>query len=135
MLFLKIKKKKLKNLLLALIFLFLPHFLLHNEVHNACDDQGDDHNLDVLGIFADLLIQLVFGNDGMQIPSHRCKDAMPPAGSNGGEQDKLTIIHTGEPCGDRDQMTDYRHESTCQSGYNTMIVKIFLASVLLPLAF
>ena len=74
------------------IFLFLAHFLLHDEVNDGCYDQSKDDDLDVFCIFADLLIQLIFGHDGVQIPAHSSQHTMPSTSTDGGEEDELTIV-------------------------------------------
>ena len=45
--------------------LFLFHPCLDNKPDDGGNDEGDDDEFDVLGILADLVVQLVFGHDGM----------------------------------------------------------------------
>ena len=57
--------------------------------------KADNNNLNIFGIFGDLVVQLIFRNDGVEIPSKDGQDSVPTTGSNGGEQNEFAIIHLG----------------------------------------
>ena len=109
------------------IFLFLAHFLLHDEVNDGCYDQSKDDDLDVFCVFADLLIQLIFGHDGVQIPAHSSQHAVPSTSTDGREEDELTIVHASQSGRDGYQVTDHWDKAPRQCGCYTMIIEILLA--------
>ena len=53
----------------SLCRLFLLQVSFDDEPDNSGDDQRQDNQFDVLRILADLVVQLILWDDGMQIPS------------------------------------------------------------------
>ena len=60
-------------------------FSLDNEIDYCQNDKSQNNKLDVFGIFADLVVELVLGHNGVQIPSEDGENAVPASSTNRGE--------------------------------------------------
>ena len=106
-------------------FLF-PYIIPDNKPDNSQHDDGYDGVLDVVTIFENLVLQLVFGYNGVKIPSQCCKNDIPTAGTNRCVEQEITEVHLSQPCGNTDEMTNARNESSGDSCQFAMSIEITL---------
>ncbi len=105
----------------------LGEALLYHEIDDGKEDKGDDDPLDVVAVFKNLVVQLLFGDNGVKIPAQTGKDDVPATGTEGGVEQKMTIVHACQSGGDADEMAYAWNESAGDGGQLAVGVEVALA--------
>jgi len=106
----------------------------------AGDEEGDDEDYDgndgkddILVVLLDGLVQLVLGNDAVEIIAEDGKDGVPHSGTKGGVEQELPVVHARQTGRDGDEVADAGDETAGEGGGNTVVVEVTLGTLYLLL--
>lgn len=108
-------------------WLLLVYFLLYDEVNYCQDAECQDEIFDVVAVEMYLGFKFRLWHYRVKIPSEGCENTVPCSGSNSGEKKKTPEIHACQACRDANKMTNAWNKATCNGGYLTVVIKVFLA--------
>ncbi len=102
-------------------------FSFDDEINDSYYNQTQNGELDIFGVFANLVVQLILGHNGVQVPSQDSQYTLLATGTNGGEENDFAIVHACQTGRDGDEMADDGDKTSSKRCSNAVIVKIFLA--------
>ena len=86
-----------------------------------------------MAVLGDGTYELVFGDDGLEIPAEGGEHGVPDACAEGCEGDELGEPHLGQSCGYGDELAHCGDEPSGEGSYGSVLAEEFLGSLYLAL--
>ena len=95
-------------------------FSFDDEINDSYYNQTQNGELDIFGVFANFVVQLILGYNGMQIPAKKSQYTVPASCTNGSKQQEFAVMHTCQAGRDGNQVADDGNKTTGKCRCNSI---------------